>query len=145
MKQLQQLPKAYNSQQSQKFGRRVYLLENGDHKSWLKLQLKDCNAEYQHGFLNELKVYTLLQHTALTEHSVLGNFLMIHPYEYFQCDENVLSEALWLDDLPMLFAEDPNQLGDVELFSKNFLLLSRHKAWQLSEAINAKLLLTSST
>ena len=112
------LPNTLNSIQSQNFGRRVYQVENGDHQRWLKLQCVDAHPAYEHGFLNELKIYDLLNRIETPDQSVIGNFSILDPYTHFQVDEHVIQEALWLEDLPILFVKEPNRLEAVELYKQ---------------------------
>lgn len=60
MSQSRILPAAYNSIQSQKFGRRVYQIQQGQQWFWLKLQLKNSNRYYKQHFFNELNCYSEL-------------------------------------------------------------------------------------
>jgi hypothetical protein len=73
------LPVASNSIQSQKFGRRVYQLKQGDQFFWLKLQIKNINQDYEQSFLNELNCYTQLNALETKTHKVLCDFSIIDP------------------------------------------------------------------
>ena len=115
---LQNLPQAYNSIQSQKFGRRVYKVKQGDQTFWLKLQLNNANQDYQNGFLNELDVYKKLNLVGHIDQNVLSNFRIFDPYLKFCMEEDVIDQALWVEDVPALFVQSPNELDLPDISTK---------------------------
>jgi len=118
-----ELPQAINSLQSQKFGRRVYQIQQGDHSYWLKLQLKQSNQAYQDSFLHELGVYQQLNRFEKVDQSFLCNFSIFNPYQKFNLKEEVFNQALWIENVPALFATHPNQLELSDIFSTLILSL----------------------
>ncbi len=126
-----ELPQALNSLQSQKFGRRVYQIKQGDHCSWLKLQLKQSNQAYQDSFLHELDIYQQLNQVEKADQSFLCNFSIFNPYQKFILKEEVFDQALWIEDVSALFAVNPNQLDLSDIFS--ILILSLDVLEQLHD------------
>lgn len=112
------LPAASNSSQSQKFGRRVYRLKQGNQFFWLKLQVKNINHHYEQGFLNEVNCYAQLNTLETPTHQVLCNFSIIDPYHQFQLDEAVIEQAIWMNDTDLLFEPASDQLIRADVFSK---------------------------
>ena len=118
-----ELPQAINSLQSQKFGRRVYQIQQGDQSYWLKLQLKQSNQAYQDSFLHELDIYQQLNRFEKVDQSFLCNFSIFNPYQKFNLKEDVFDQALWIENVPALFATHPNQLELSDIFSTLMLSL----------------------
>ena len=118
-----ELPQALNSLQSQKFGRRVYQIQQGDQSYWLKLQLKQSNQAYQDSFLHELDIYQQLNRFEKVDQSFLCNFSIFNPYQKFNLKEEVFNQALWVENVSALFATHPNQLELSDIFSTLMLSL----------------------
>lgn len=106
-----ELLQAFNSLQSQKFGRRVYQIKQGDQSYWLKLQMKQSNQAYQDGFLHELDIYQRLNQSERPDQRFLCNFSIINPFRKFNLKEDLLDQALWIEHVPALFDQDPNRIG----------------------------------
>ncbi len=112
------LPQAVNSIQSQKFGRRIYHIQQGDQSFWLKLQLKHSNQAYQNSFLHELEIYQQLNRVERADQSFLCNFTILDPYSKFNLEEEVLDQYLWVENVAALFAQNPNQLDLSSVYAK---------------------------
>lgn len=112
------LPVASNSIQSQKFGRRVYQLKQGDQFFWLKLQIKNINQDYEQSFLNELNCYTQLNALETPIHRVLCDFSIIDPYLQFQLDEAIIEQAIWIKDTELLFKPVSDQFPQEDVYGK---------------------------
>ena len=122
MSQSRILPVAYNSIQSQKLGRRIYQIQQGQQWFWLKLQLKNSNRCYQQHFFNELNCYSELNALETETQPVLLNFSIFDPFQQFKIDEEVIDQALWVEDAPKLFQDLPDRLSLAEIGKR--LLLS---------------------
>lgn len=105
-----QLKVAVNSARSQSFGRRVYRMENDQGQYWVKQQLAHVNAEYERGFLNELKMYRRLNALESPDYSFLSNFSITRTIDSDTSSALLLSDSLNLQDAAALFAENPLQL-----------------------------------
>lgn len=123
MRQSRILPVAYNSIQSQKFGRRVYQIQQGQQLFWLKLQLKNSNRCYQEHFFNELNCYSELNALETEAQPVLLNFSIFDSFEQFKIDEEVINQALWVEDAPKLFQDLPDLLSLAEIGKRLVLSL----------------------
>lgn len=113
---LHNLPEATNSLQSQKFGRRVYQIEQGEQTYWLKLQLLQSNSDYMHSFMHELEIYNQLNRLESISNTVIGNFSIFNPTQHFKISEKVIESALWIEDVQMLFDQAPSQLNTSEIY-----------------------------
>ena len=123
MSQSRILPVAYNSIQSQKFGRRVYQIQQGQQLFWLKLQLKNSNRYYKQHFFNELNCYSELNALETEAQPVLLNFSIFDPFQQFKIDEEVIDQALWVEDAPKLFQDLPDRLSLAEIGKRLVLSL----------------------
>lgn len=119
----QTLATPLNSIQSQKFGRRVYQLKQGDQFFWLKLQLKNINTDYEQGFLNELNCYTQLNALERSDQNVLCDFAIFNPYQQFQMDEAVIEQAIWVKHCDLLFESAHDQFTQDDIYTKLMLSL----------------------
>lgn len=99
--------KAVNSLKSQSFGRRVYCIENGDQKYWLKLQLAQINTEYERGFLNELEIYSQLNYLESSDEQILWNFSILDLNDSDQNSEVYLPQLLRVTHADALFEKNP--------------------------------------
>ena len=120
---------AINPARSQSFGRRLYCVDNGRKKTWVKQQLAHVNIEYERGFFNELEIYTRLNHLKSSDRSILGHFSIVDiPIQRQKSDLNhvewYLGQALCVEHAEALFA-------------KSALLLSQRDVWSvLEESLN---------
>jgi serine/threonine protein kinase len=118
------LPEALNSIQSQRFGRRVYQLKHGDQFFWLKLQIKNINADYEQGFFNEINCYAQLNALETPMQDVLCNFSILDPYQKFQIQEDVIGQAIWVENTDLLFEPKCSHLAQEDVYNKLMLSLS---------------------
>lgn len=113
---------AVNSAQSQSFGRRVYCVEKGAIKIWMKAQVADVNVEYERGFCNELNVYEQLKTLASVNQPLLCNFSILdlqcqHPNSDDPPIERYLNTALCVEHANALFSYRSSVLSQTEVFA----------------------------
>ncbi|WP_111861088.1 protein kinase domain-containing protein [Acinetobacter sp. CFCC 10889] len=118
---LVQLRVAQNSARSQAFGRRVYCVEHGARKTWIKLQLTHVNAEYERGFLNELEIYGKLNYLETPDEPILCNFSISDINDQYQKSNNLenielyLNRDLCVEHAEALFLKSPFELSFAEV------------------------------
>ncbi|MEG0343549.1 MAG: protein kinase [Acinetobacter sp.] len=114
---------AINSPKSQSFGRRIYFIEQQGRSFWLKLQLQSAASPnnylaHEQSFLNELNCYRQLKLKQTCERTLLLNFSILNTSQYFQESEAFIEQTLCVEDAPLLFPDNIEQLTRTEILRR---------------------------
>ena len=117
------LATAINSPKSQSFGRRIYLIEQQGRNFWLKLQLQSATSSHDYlaheqSFLNELDCYRQLKLKETCKSTLLLNFSILNTSQYFQKSEGFIEQTLCVEDAPLLFPDNIDQLPRTEILRR---------------------------
>ncbi|OTG66019.1 protein kinase domain-containing protein [Acinetobacter silvestris] len=110
-----QLQSACNSLHSQSLGRRLYQIQQGESRYWVKAQLFGLNSISEQAFLNELHVY---QQLARQKTKILLPFEIVDSQTLFNDAEQYLQPTLIIQHSTMLFEQSSIHFSRAEVLHR---------------------------